>query len=94
MILKAHVNHGDSLEVTSLRSDVSAGTEILNYYGAMPSSEVLRRYGYVTPEYRRYDEFEITRSAVAKALGITTGLSPSDLIEMVSRHLTPLKDHV
>lgn len=82
--LKAHVNHGENLEVTSLRSDVRAGTEILNYYGAMPSSEVLRRYGYVTPAYSRYDEVEIPRSAVAKALGKATALSTSDLLEMVS----------
>ncbi|KAF2621291.1 SET domain-containing protein RMS1 [Macroventuria anomochaeta] len=78
----AHVNHGVSLEVISLRSDVKAGTEILNYYGAMPSSEVLRRYGYVTPEYHRYDEVEIPRSAVAKALSTATGLSPSNLTDM------------
>ncbi|KAJ8112560.1 hypothetical protein OPT61_g5096 [Boeremia exigua] len=78
----AHVNHGESLEVTSLRSDIKAGTEILNYYGAMPSSEVLRRYGYVTPEYSRYDEVEIPRSAVAKALGSATGLSPTDFVDM------------
>ncbi|KAJ4356962.1 Ribosomal lysine N-methyltransferase 4 [Ascochyta clinopodiicola] len=81
-LLKAHVNHGDSLEVTSLRPDVKAGTEILNYYGAMPSSEVLRRYGYVTPEYRRYDEVEVSREAVAKALATATGMSPSDLTAM------------
>lgn len=55
----------------------------------MPSSEVLRRYGYVTPEYRRYDEVEISRGAVAKALGTVTGLSPSDLTEMVSQNLPP-----
>ncbi|KAF1923363.1 SET domain-containing protein RMS1 [Didymella exigua CBS 183.55] len=78
----AHVNHGESLEVTSLRSDIKAGTEILNYYGAMPSSEVLRRYGYITTEYHRYDEVEIPRSAVAQALGRATGLSPSELLEM------------
>ncbi|KAJ4984821.1 SET domain-containing protein [Stagonosporopsis vannaccii] len=78
----AHVNHGEALEVTSLRSDIKAGTEILNYYGAMPSSEVLRRYGYVTPEYSRYDEVEIPRSAIAKALGSATGLSSSDLINL------------
>lgn len=74
--------------MTSLRSDVKAGTEILNYYGAMPSSEVLRRYGFVTPEYSRYDELEISRSAVAKALGSAVGLAPSDLIDMVSNSAT------
>jgi SET domain-containing protein 6 len=56
----------------------------LNYYGAMPTSEVLRRYGYVTPEYSRYDEIEVTRSAVVEALATATGLSPSDLTDMVS----------
>jgi SET domain-containing protein 6 len=80
---QAHVNHGESLEVTSLRSDVKAGTEILNYYGAMPSSEVLRRYGYVTPEYRRYDEVEILRTAVVNALAGNTGLSSSNLDTLV-----------
>lgn len=50
----------------------------------MPTSEVLRRYGYVTPEYSRYDEVEVTRSAVVQALAIATGLSPSDLTDMVS----------
>ncbi|KAF3004326.1 hypothetical protein E8E13_009393 [Curvularia kusanoi] len=78
-LLKAHVNHGENLEVTTLRSDIKSGDEILNYYGAMPSSEVLRRYGYVTPEYSRYDEVEIPRSAVAQALAAATGLSLSEL---------------
>lgn len=50
----------------------------------MPTSEVLRRYGYVTPEYSRYDEVEIPRSAVVQALAAATGLSTSDLTDMVS----------
>lgn len=83
--MQAHVNHGECLEVTSLRSDIKAGTEILNYYGAMPTSEVLRRYGYVTPEYRRYDEVEIPRSVVAEALGKATSLSSAALLEIVSK---------
>ncbi|KAH7402887.1 SET domain-containing protein RMS1 [Pyrenochaeta sp. MPI-SDFR-AT-0127] len=71
----AHVNHGENLEVTSLRADTHAGTEILNYYGPLPSSELLRRYGYVTPEHRRYDVAEISwtliRSTLCKHLGVT-----------------------
>lgn len=78
------MNHGENLEVTTLRSDIKAGDEILNYYGAMPTSEVLRRYGYVTPEYSRYDEVEVSRSAVTKALATATGLSTSELADMVS----------
>lgn len=84
---KAHVNHGDCLEINSLRSNIHAGTEILNYYGAMPSSEVLRRYGYITPEYHRYDEVVIPRSAVAKALCAATDLSLAELNAMASKLL-------
>ena len=60
----AHVNHGDSLEVTSLRSTLPAGSEVLNYYGPLPTSELLRRYGYVTPEHHRYDVVELPWSLV------------------------------
>ncbi|OAK94480.1 SET domain-containing protein RMS1 [Phaeosphaeriaceae sp. SRC1lsM3a] len=70
----AHVNHGDSLEVNSLRTNLAAGSEILNYYGPLPTSELLRRYGYVTPEHRRYDVVELpwnlVRSAVAQQLNL------------------------
>ncbi|KAH5236714.1 hypothetical protein HBI62_021540 [Parastagonospora nodorum] len=71
----AHVNHGDSLEVTALRSRLPAGSEILNYYGPLPSSDLLRRYGYVTPEHRRYDVAELpwalVRSALVQQLSLT-----------------------
>jgi SET domain-containing protein 6 len=69
------VNHGDKLEVTALRSELKAGTQILNYYGPLPSSELLRRYGYVTPEHRRYDVAELpwslVRSSLAQQLDLT-----------------------
>ncbi|KAI4653274.1 hypothetical protein J4E93_001036 [Alternaria ventricosa] len=64
----AHVNHGDSLEVMSLRSTLPAGSEVLNYYGPLPTSELLRRYGYVTPEHQRYDVVELPWSFVRAAL--------------------------
>jgi SET domain-containing protein 6 len=83
--MQAHVNHGDSLEVNALRSNLLAGSEILNYYGPLPSSELLRRYGYVTPEHRRYDVIELpwslVRSAVAQHLELT-----EKILEQVVRH--------
>ncbi|KAF2845320.1 SET domain-containing protein [Plenodomus tracheiphilus IPT5] len=75
----AHVNHGERLEVTSLRSDTGAGSEILNYYGPLPSSELLRRYGYVTPEHHRYDVAEISWTSVRTTLGKQLELSESVL---------------
>jgi SET domain-containing protein 6 len=76
---KAHVNHGDSLEVTSLRPSLSAGSEVFNYYGPLPSSELLRRYGYVTPEHQRYDVAELPWSLMLEALSEELGVSRNDI---------------
>lgn len=82
--LQAHVNHGDKLEVTALRTELKAGTEILNYYGPLPLSELLRRYGYVTPEHRRYDVVELPWSLVRAALAEQLKLTEDVLGEAVS----------
>ncbi|KAF1938316.1 SET domain-containing protein RMS1 [Clathrospora elynae] len=78
----AHVNHGVSLEVTTLRDTLPAGSEIFNYYGPLPSSELLRRYGYVTPEHHRYDVAEIPWSVVRSALGNELCVSDDVLTEI------------
>lgn len=83
---QAHVNHGESLEVNSLRSEIQAGTEILNYYGPLPSSELLRRYGYVTPEHRRYDVVELPWSFVRSALAAELNVNEPDIQEIVRTH--------
>ncbi|KAH7368632.1 SET domain-containing protein RMS1 [Plectosphaerella cucumerina] len=80
----AHVNHGEGLEVTSLRSTLPAGSEILNYYGPLPSSELLRRYGYFTPEHRRYDVVEIPWVLVRTAIQAQLGLADAAVAQVES----------
>ncbi|EMR71545.1 putative set domain protein [Eutypa lata UCREL1] len=64
----AHVNHDeDALIVTSLRP-ISAGKEVLNYYGALGNGELLRRYGYVSNNHSRYDVVEISWDLVLPVL--------------------------
>ncbi|KAF2132303.1 SET domain-containing protein RMS1 [Dothidotthia symphoricarpi CBS 119687] len=75
----AHVNHGENLEVTALRADLKPGAEILNYYGPLPSSELLRRYGYVTPEHQRYDIVEIHWDLVQSTISRLLSLSVDTL---------------
>jgi SET domain-containing protein 6 len=70
--------------VNSLRSELAAGTEILNYYGPLPSSELLRRYGYVTSEHSRYDVVELPWSLVRSALAAQLGLAENLLKKAVS----------
>ncbi|RAQ98997.1 set domain-containing protein rms1 [Stemphylium lycopersici] len=81
-VYTAHVHHGDQLQVASLRENIPAGTEILNYYGPLPSSELLRRYGYVTPEHRRYDIAELPWNLVRTALGEELELSKEVIQEI------------
>ena len=73
-----HVNHGESLEVTALRSNLPTGSEVLNYYGALPSSELLRRYGYVTVKHHQHDVAELPWTLVRSALSEELGLSHDD----------------
>jgi SET domain-containing protein 6 len=81
---QAHVNHGENLEVNALRAELPAGSEILNYYGPLPSSELLRRYGYVTPEHRRYDVVELPWSLIRSALTQPLGMTADVLEKIVS----------
>jgi N-lysine methyltransferase SETD6 len=39
---------------------IARGEEIFNDYGPLPRSDLLRRYGYITENYARYDVAEIT----------------------------------
>lgn len=87
-IMQAHVNYGDdSLTVATLRI-IKAGEEILNYYGPHPNSELLRRYGYVTPKHSRYDVVELPWEMIEDALAANLGLSSEQLESAVSFALT------
>jgi SET domain-containing protein 6 len=64
----------------------------LNYYGPLPSSELLRRYGYVTPEHRRYDVAELPWSLIRAALAEELQLSEEIVAEIeVGPSFSPLK---
>ncbi|KAK8032058.1 Ribosomal lysine N-methyltransferase 4 [Apiospora arundinis] len=68
VVFNAHVNHEDDfLTVTSLKP-ISAGQQVLNYYGPLSNSELLRRYGYVTSNHARYDVVELSWNMVLSVL--------------------------
>ncbi|CAI4210513.1 unnamed protein product [Parascedosporium putredinis] len=71
----AHVDHDDNVvTVTSLRI-IRQGEEVLNYYGPLANSDLLRRYGYVSSLHRRYDIVEIPRSMVATQVQVSLQVS-------------------
>lgn len=73
---------------------IGKGEEIFNDYGQLPRSDLLRRYGYITENYRPYDVAEISTqdllstfrsSAELQALNLKS-LSEEELERRV-RHL-------
>ena len=73
--IQAHVDHADEvLTVTSLR-EIRQGEEVLNYYGPLANSDLLRRYGYVSHKHRRYDVVEIPQRLVGDKVQSAMGLS-------------------
>ncbi|KAI9700444.1 MAG: hypothetical protein M1836_002459 [Candelina mexicana] len=70
-----------SLTMKALRS-IRQGEEILNDYGPLPRSDLLRRYGYITNNYAQYDVVEVSLNDVRE---ITTKAMPLELGELDSR---------
>jgi SET domain-containing protein 6 len=83
----AHISHEtDALVATSLR-DISAGEEVLNYYGPLSNGELLRRYGYVTEAHQRWDVVELPWSLVEARLKEEIGVSEEAWVAVVSHSL-------
>lgn len=45
---------------------ISKGAEIFNDYGPLPRSDLLRRYGYLTDNYAKYDVVELPTSMIVE----------------------------
>lgn len=88
----AHVNHEEhALVVTALRP-IKKGEEVLNYYGPHPNSELLRRYGYVTPKHARYDVVEIPWHLVQNVLQQQLNVAETTMGKIVSHAPPPDSD--
>lgn len=49
---------------------VRAGEELFNDFGPLPRSDLLRRYGYVTDQYAKYDVVEISKELIREQAAI------------------------
>lgn len=56
----------DKVTMKALRP-ISKGEELFNDYGPLPTADILRRYGYITENYSRYDVVEISLELVKEA---------------------------
>lgn len=60
---------------------IPAGAELFNDYGALPRSDLLRRYGYITPNYARHDVAEVSSGLLTTVAG--RALEPEDCAERI-----------
>lgn len=58
---------------------IKAGQEVLNDYGPLPRADMLRRYGYITDNYSRYDVVEIPQSLILQE--VQPHVQPTDELE-------------
>jgi SET domain-containing protein 6 len=56
---------GEELEMRAIRP-IKADEEILNDYGQLPRSDLLRRYGYVTEKYAIFDVVELPTTTITE----------------------------
>lgn len=57
----------DGTVVMKALKPVMKGEEVFNDYGPLPRADVLRRYGYVTDNYAKYDVVEISNNLIRDA---------------------------
>ena len=64
---------------------IRKGQEIFNDYGSLPRSDLLRRYGYITDEYKQFDVVEIENKKIVEVVAAEQKLSKQDIQERASR---------
>lgn len=57
-----------TLEMRTTRP-ITANDELFNDYGPLPRSDLLRRYGYITPNYAQYDVAEVSADFITEIAG-------------------------
>jgi SET domain-containing protein 6 len=75
----AKLFHEDDAVVMRSIKPIAAGEQIYNDYGSLPRADVLRRYGYVTEEYAKYDVVELSDELISQVAKEKLGLSEEDL---------------
>lgn len=80
----ARLHYGADALTMEAVIDIKAGEEIFNDYGSLPRSDLLRRYGYVTPNYEQYDVVEIPIDLIVETFKAETKTPDEEVDEKVS----------
>ena len=72
----------NSMTMISLKH-ILKGQQVYNDFGQLPRSDLLRRYGYVTDNYKKWDVVEIDIDTVIKAAGEQNKLNEKEKADRV-----------
>ncbi len=78
-VFNARLYHGAEGFIMKATVHISEDEEILNDYGPLPPSDVLRRYGYITPKYAQYDVVELSKNMIVDTIQSYRKLDKDDL---------------
>lgn len=78
----ARLFHEDDTLIMKATKDIGAGEEVFNDYGPLPSSDLLRLYGYVTDNYSTFDVVEISAQLIEN-VAASSGTDRSYLTQKV-----------
>ena len=67
---------------------IKKGEQIFNDFGQLPRSDLLRRYGYITDRYKKWDVVEVDIEAITTATAEHNSLSKSEKEQRVPTQWT------
>ncbi len=77
--MKAQLLQSESTMTMVSLQPIKGGNQIFNDFGQLPRSDLLRRYGYVTDRYRKWDVVEIDLESVTTAVAEYARLSNAEI---------------
>lgn len=77
----AKLFYEDDKVVMKTIKPVKAGEELYNDFGPLPRADLLRRYGYVTEQYAKYDLVEISSDLIKEQARVQLKLSDKNIEE-------------
>lgn len=77
----AKLFYEDDKVVMKTITAVEAGEQLYNDFGSLPRADLLRRYGYVTDNYAKYDVVEVSSDLIKEKAKDQLRLSEKDLDE-------------
>lgn len=77
-IHQAHLSQRGTTMTMLASKPIRQGQEIFNDYGHRPRSDLLRRYGYITDNARKWDVVELDLETLVQAAGEHNDLKESE----------------